>query len=109
MEKTIVTITDDITGRESKGIETLSFSFEGVAYEIDLNPLNAANFRRSMNKYISRGRKASASQKVDVRKVSHNREYVHTVREWAARNGIEVARRGRVPQSVYERFEAANK
>lgn len=112
MQKTIVTKIDDLTGKEYDKGETITFSFEGEQFEIDLNSFNARNFRRSMNKYMEKGRKVRSAQgrthKGNGRRATHDREYVHTVRAWAKENGYEVADRGRVPQAVYAAYEKAN-
>ena len=110
MQKTVVKYIDDVSKKETPKVETIEFAFEGKTYEIDLNPLNAANFRRSIDKYVKNGRKVSGrrTSPFDGRRVTHEKGYVQEVRQWAKDNGIEVAERGRVPLSVYDRFEAAN-
>src|SRR4051812_7178524 len=110
MQKTVVTYTDDLTQKPAEDIETVEFAVNGKTFEIDLNKLNARNFYRSVAKYMEHGRKVTskASKHVDGRKVTHSKEYVQTVRQWAQDNGIEVASRGRVPLSVYDLYEKAN-
>jgi len=111
MQKTVVTYTDDITKKEASGVETVTFAVEGEQFEIDLNPLNKANFLRSVKKYMDNGRKVRANGRTHrvTRDVRHPKEYVHTVRQWAKSQGIEVSDHGRVPLSVYERYEQSKK
>jgi hypothetical protein len=114
MKKTVITKIDDLTGKEYEEGETITFTFQGRAYEIDLSKRNAADFEKKMARYMENGRKVSTpgrthrAPKGDGRRVKHDKEYVHTVRTWAKENGFEVSDRGRVPLSVYEAFEKAN-
>lgn len=64
MAKTvIVKLTDDLDGSEAE--ETVAFSVDGKAYEIDLSAANAAAFRKDLDKYLSKarpvGRRAAAA------------------------------------------------
>lgn len=108
MQKTIVTKIDDVSGKEFSEGETVTFAVNGQSFEIDLNKFNARNFHRSMAKYMEHGRKVTGGRTHVSRDVKHAPEYVHTVRAWAAENGIEVSSRGRVPLSVYAAYESAN-
>ena len=111
MQKTVITKIDDLTGKEYEEGETVTFSFQGKSYEIDLNKRNASDFAKKMERYMEKGRKVTAHRVTssrDGRKVKHDRSYVHTVRAWAQANGIEVSNRGRVPLAVYEQYEKAH-
>jgi hypothetical protein len=115
MQKTVITKIDDLTGKEYDEGETITFVVQGEAFEIDLNNRNAAQFKRSLAKYMEKGRKVRAERPVgrthrqgDGRKVKHDREYVRAVRAWAQENGYSVSDRGRVPLSVYDAYEKAN-
>jgi Lsr2 len=52
-----VVITDDIDGGEAH--ETIAFGLDGSSLEIDLNKLNAAQFRKTVAPYIEHGRRVS--------------------------------------------------
>lgn len=110
MQKTVVTYIDDITGKPAEDVETITLSLNGKTVELDLNKRNATQLRRSLDKYLEKGRKVTSqgSKSFDGRKVKHDRDYVHTVRQWAQENGIQVADRGRVPLSVYAQYEKSN-
>jgi Lsr2 len=55
MAKTvIVKLTDDLDGGDAD--ETVHFSLDGKAYEIDLNAANAARLRSALQPYVERGR-----------------------------------------------------
>lgn len=48
--------TDAATGPE-RAVETIQFSYEGVAYSIDLDPDDAAAFEVALAPYIEAGRR----------------------------------------------------
>ena len=52
-----VVITDDIDGGEAH--ETIAFGLDGSSLEIDLNKLNAAQFRQTVAPYIGTGGRVS--------------------------------------------------
>lgn len=108
MQKTVVTKIDDLTEKPYEKGETITFGFEGKTYEIDLNALNARNFRRSMGKYMDRARKVRQSSRRHRVEVKHAHSEVAHVRQWAQENGVEVASRGRIPESVWEAYRASN-
>lgn len=107
-KKTIVQLTDDLDG--SKADKTLSFSLDGVSYEIDLSEKNFAALEKTFAKYVEAarrvgGRAASGRGRTTRTTVASDPK---AVRAWAASNGIEVNPRGRIPADVVKRFEAAN-
>jgi hypothetical protein len=103
--KVITTVLDDIDG--SEGAETVTFSYKGVAYEIDLSDENAQKLEDALEPYVSAGRKVGRGTSSKAK--SGSSVDLNAVRAWAADNGIEVAPRGRVAASVIEQYEAANK
>jgi hypothetical protein len=107
-QKTVVELVDDIDGSPAE--ETVRFGLDGVAYEIDLSPKNAAGLRDALAKYVGascRGRTGrSRGSGPGVTFVSAS---PRTIREWAHANDVPVPVRGRIPASVVERFNEANK
>lgn len=101
----LVTQTDDLTGEqfeEGKG-ETVSYSFDGQRYEIDLTSKNAAAFRKAFEKYVKVSRaKGSARKAGEVSEAT-------VIREWARKNGHKVSDRGRIPEEVVTAYHNANK
>lgn len=92
--------------------ETVLFSLDGTAYEIDLTDQNAAALRDALAPYVAAGRSVStrsapASARRRVQKRSGQRDY-GPIREWAAANGYTVSERGRVPAAVLEAYDAAH-
>ncbi|GAA3913957.1 Lsr2 family protein [Microbacterium invictum] len=92
--------------------ETVLFSLDGTAYEIDLTDENASALRAALAPFTAAGRSVSAraaqaSSGRRVQKRSGQRDY-GPIRKWAAENGYTVSERGRVPASVLEAYDAAH-
>lgn len=111
-------LVDDLDGTvlEVGEGETVLFSLDGVAYEIDLNDTNAAALRDALAVYVDAARPVSAraggasgrgSGGARKQKRSGQRDYA-PIREWAAANGHTVSERGRVPAAVLEAYDAAH-
>jgi len=111
-------LVDDLDGTllEVGEGETVTFSLDGVAYEIDLTNENAAALRSALERYIAAARTVSSSGRAGAgsassgarkRRRSGQQDY-SAVREWAKKNGYQVSERGRVPASVMEAYEAAH-
>lgn len=104
-----ITLTDDIDG--GKAVETVSFGLDGEQYEIDLGFKNAKNLRKAVAAYIDAGRKVrtSSGTRSAVKKVAPSAgPDLAAIRAWAQENGIAVASRGRVAESIKEQYKAAN-
>ena len=109
-------LVDDLDGTvlEVGEGETVLFSLDGTAYEIDLTDGNAASLRDALAPYIAAGRSISSGRATStsaprggsVRRRSGQTDY-GPVREWAKAHGYTVSDRGRVPASVLEAYEAA--
>jgi hypothetical protein len=112
-------LVDDLDGTvlEIGEGETVLFSLDGVAYEIDLTDDNAAALRNALAPYVGAGRSISSSSRgatgsssggsARKRRRTGQQDY-SAVREWAKSNGYQVSERGRVPASVLEAYEAAH-
>ncbi|GAB2835273.1 Lsr2 family protein [Microbacterium insulae] len=108
-------LVDDLDGTvlEIGEGETVLFSLDGVAYEIDLTAGNAAALRDALAPYVdaarsvSRGSAGASSGSGRKRRRTGQQDY-SAVREWAKQNGHQVSERGRVPASVLEAYEAAH-
>jgi hypothetical protein len=110
-------LVDDLDGTilEVGEGETVLFSLDGVAYEIDLTAGNAAALRDALAPYVDAGRSVSSrgaggsasAGGARKRRRSGQQDY-SAVREWAKKNGHQVSERGRVPASVLEAYEAAH-
>ncbi len=109
-------LVDDIDGTllEVGEGETVLFSLDGVAYEIDLTDENAAALRTSLERYtkaartVSSARATSSAAAAGRKRRRSGQQDFSAVREWAKQNGYQVSERGRVPASVLEAYEAAH-
>ncbi|WP_431801663.1 histone-like nucleoid-structuring protein Lsr2 [Microbacterium sp. bgisy203] len=114
-------LVDDLDGTvlEVGSGETVLFSLDGTAYEIDLTDENAEALRAALAPYVAAGRSVSARPAGGgtrtgsaggggrKQKRAGQRDYA-PVRAWAAENGYELSERGRVPASVLEAYDAAH-
>lgn len=92
--------------------ETVLFSLDGSAYEIDLTDANAAALREALAPYVSAARSISSSRgasgESSRRRRRPGQQDYSAIRAWAKDNGYQVSERGRVPASVIEAYDAAH-
>lgn len=112
-------LVDDLDGSvlEVGEGETVLFSLDGVAYEIDLTEENAAGLRDALAPYVSAARSVSSRSGASrsgaaggsgrTRRRAGQQDYT-AIRTWAKQNGHTVSERGRIPASVLEAYEAAH-
>jgi hypothetical protein len=104
-----VTLVDDVDGSEAA--ETVSFSFEGKAYELDLSEKNANKLRKALEPFVAAARRSGGGGRRRQRGSSgasrggSDRERTAAIRKWAREHGHQVADRGRIPSSVIEAYE----
>ncbi len=108
-KKVQVLLVDDID-KSSPADETVSFSLDGVSYEIDLTSDNAAKLRDELAVWIGHaertgGRRATgrAASKGSGRKTD-----LSAVRAWARENGHQVSERGRISSEVQAAYDKAH-
>ena len=109
-QRTQIVLIDDLDGTEIKGGEaqSITFTWSGVDYSIDLSKANADKFEKAIGPYLEnaqrvggrRGRPSGSSS-------SGGQVDTKAVRAWAASNGIELSSRGRVPADVIEKYRIA--
>lgn len=102
--ETVITYLDDIDG--TKATETVAFSVDGAAYEIDLNSKNAKAIRADFAKWSGSARKAKKAAGRTRRSAASPKPVSEAaaIREWAAAHGIAVPSRGRIPKAVAEQY-----
>jgi hypothetical protein len=108
-QKVTVLLVDDIDGGTAD--ETVSFSLDGVSYEIDLSAKNAGKMRDAFAQYVGQarrvgGRAAGSRGGRGRRRGADNR--TAEIREWARANGHKVNERGRIPATVVEAYDKAH-
>ena len=101
--KVIVLLEDDVDG--TKADETVEFGIDGATYAIDLSDQNAKKLRGALDGYISKARKVSGKRSTGRQAVSPIDS--KAIRAWAASNGVQLSKRGRIPQDVVSQFRAA--
>lgn len=91
--------------------ESIHFSLNGNAYDIDLSSENADALRAALEPYIAAGRRsaaASGSRGGSPRKRSSSSPEIAAIRAWAQANGHAVSERGRIPATIVEAYRAAH-
>lgn len=114
-----VTVIDDLDGRElePEDARTVSWTWLGVDYELDVSP---ANLEKIEEGKVTVSKLLAASTRVggrrQTRAASRSQRSANgangasqntVIREWANANGFEVSARGRIPNEVVEAYEAA--
>lgn len=110
-------LVDDIDGtelEEGQG-ETVHFSLNGTAYEIDLTSEHADELRSALQPYVDAGRKANSgsaratsARTGSARKRPARNPEVAAIRAWAKDNGHELSERGRIPQPIVDAYNDAH-
>jgi hypothetical protein len=103
--ETVTHLTDDIDG--SQAAESLTFSFRGVEYELDLSTKNVAALEKALGKYMAAGRKVRRATSPRAAVPAEADSAVAGIREWALANGYQVSSRGRIPAEVRHAYEDA--
>jgi len=110
-QKVTVLLVDDIDGGTAD--ETVSFSLDGVSYEIDLSAKNAGKMRDAFAQYVGQARRVGSrspggrgSSRGRRRGGGDNR--TAEIREWARSNGHKVNERGRIPATIIEAYDKAH-
>jgi len=117
VQKTIVTLVDDLTGEVAENISTVEFALDGRAYELDLTDENNAKLHDALAPYVTAARKlggrrrrgARPGQAVNVsgRGPGYDRQTLKSIREWAKKNGYQLSDRGRLPAAVLQAWQTA--
>lgn len=113
-QKVVVQLVDDLDGTAADDITTVAFSLDGVNYDIDLTPNNAAKLRNHLDDFVGSARRTGGRVKRGTSPVkgaapaAANREQTRAIRDWARQNGFELSDRGRIPGNVIEAFEQAH-
>lgn len=122
MAKRTVLVDDmEESGEVEADAGTLTFAFEGTAFEIDLSTKNATKFRSQMAPWMAKARKsgrASAPVKRTAGSVvrqhgggapsGYNTDQLNAIRDWARTQGLQVSDKGRVPGDILLAYEQAH-
>ena len=109
-QKVQVILVDDLDGGEAE--ESVSFSLDGVSYEIDLSSANAEALRDAIAPWVGHARRTggrAARGRVPARgRVAAAKADLGDVRSWARENGYQVSDRGRVSAEVMSAYDGAH-
>ena len=107
MAKEIITLLrDDLDGSEAT--RTVTFAWDGKAYEIDLNDENFERFSDSIASYVAAARPLVSADGGRGRAAAPtDRGRLDAIRSWAKSAGLSVADRGRIRASIVAAYDDA--
>lgn len=108
--KTFIEITDDLTGEqvaEDQAV-TVSLSYEGKDFKLDLSTDSAKKLDEALAPFLTRAKPQMKTRfpRSGVEKAQRND--LKKIREWAAKNGYEVAPRGVIKKEVLDAYDKAH-
>ncbi|WP_378740079.1 Lsr2 family protein [Nocardia brasiliensis] len=108
--KVVVTLVDDFDGK-SPAEETVRFTLDGLAYEMDLSARNAERLRGIFAEWTAAARKVGRAPRGTSSRVrsTAGREQTGVIRQWARDKGIDVSSRGRISAEVVEAYQKASR
>ena len=105
---------DDLDGSRENGVTTVRFGLDGVEFEVDLGPSDAARLRELLGRYAARARSVLREAEPVVRDTrprpvrSLDVEELRAIRAWARGRGLSVSQRGRLSEAVLSAYEVAH-
>jgi hypothetical protein len=109
-QKVQVILVDDLDGGEAE--ESVSFSLDGVSYEIDLSSPNAEALREAIAPWVGHARRVSGragrGRGPGRPRAAAAKTDLADVRAWARENGYQVSDRGRVSAEVMTAYDGAH-
>ena len=109
-QRTQIVLIDDLDGAEIKDgdAQSVTFTWSGVDYSIDLSKANADKLQKAIGPYLEKAQRVGGRRsRPSAASSSGGQVDTKAVRAWAASNGIELSSRGRVPADVIEKYKAA--
>ena len=103
-------LTDDLDGGDAD--RTVTFSLDGVFYDIDLSERNAERLRAALAPFMARGTRIDRDPVPHTRRamnrvvLRNTRKRNKAIRDWAAANGYAVAERGRISAHIIKAYYA---
>lgn len=100
----------DLSGDEVEaGGQSVAFSHRGVDYTIDMTAKEAAGFDKAVAMYVEHARKAGRARSVRSSASTHGHaDRIGAMKRWADEQGIDYPKRGRLPKSLVEAYDAAH-
>ena len=101
-----VVVVCDLHGDETSASETVRFSLNGSAYEIDLCESHVQGLRDALAPYVGAARRATGGGR--ARRGRDRSGRAGDIRDWARRQGIDVSKRGRIPAHILQQYESSH-
>lgn len=101
MKKTIHV--DDIDGT-TDDVQTVQFSIGKDSWEIDLSEKNRDRLTATLDPFISHARRSRKTTRNTTNGTPNERR---KIREWAKKNGHDIARSGKIPDAIIAAYKAA--
>ena len=106
----------DLSGDEVEaGRDSVSFGYQGVDYVIDLTAKEADGFEKAIGMYVAHARKAgrtprrgSAGASAGSGSGPADKDRISNLKRWASEQGIDYPKRGRLPKSLVDAYDAAH-
>jgi hypothetical protein len=99
-------LVDDVDG--TTAVETVSFSLDGVSYEIDLTAANAKKLRNDLATWVGHARRSGGRKSSRKAGSAQRRGDLSAVRAWARKSGHQVSDRGRISAGILAAYDKAN-
>jgi hypothetical protein len=102
-----IVLIDDIDAT-SEAAETLTFTYRGTQYEVDLSQEHINELEKALAPVIEVARKVQTAPQPRRRRGAERRTpaaSTQEIRQWAKAQGIEISDRGRIPAEIAERYE----
>jgi hypothetical protein len=115
-QKVEVVLTCDLDTGDTPAVDTVTFGYDGAAYEFELCQQHLDEFHRVMQGFAGAARRSSPGSRrvgspsgVRSSRAGANPSELAQVREWARANGYEVSDRGRIPAQVRDAYNRAQR
>ncbi|MDX2547488.1 Lsr2 family protein [Streptomyces sp. WI04-05B] len=101
-------VESDLSGKPDAATQT--FGLGDTWYEIDLTPEEQKKLEEALKPYLEVGRKAEKTTPAPKKRVvpETTTEERDKIREWAKKEGLEFAERGRIPKTVMKAYDEAH-
>jgi Lsr2 len=101
--RTSAITSDDLDG--SSNAETVTFGFDGAAYEIDLAPKNRAKLEKALAPYVEVARRVSVRSRRPAARRATAQDNA-AIRAWAKSKNMKVSERGRISSDIISQYQA---
>ncbi|TYR18977.1 Lsr2 family protein [Corynebacterium urealyticum] len=108
--KEITQYFDDIDNAPlaAEDVNVVEFAVDGVTYSMDVSTANREKFEEALAPYIAVARRVQRTSARHAPQSTNSPERSRAIREWAQANGLQVSDRGRIPQDIVDKYDAAH-